>query len=146
MRFEKMKDTNLKEAAVLFTKAFNTSPWNDHFTCERSEKRLSMMLDGKSADGMVAFDEEDHMVGMLVGLYECDDEHLVFMIREFCVDAEKKGQGIGTKLLNAMTDYLKKKDVEEMILLTLRTDETEGYYKHLGYKNVEKMVMMHKKI
>ncbi|MEF9918237.1 MAG: GNAT family N-acetyltransferase [Eubacterium sp.] len=146
MRFEKMIKEHLQEAAIFYTKAFNAPPWNDHFTEKSSRKRLTLMLSDNSADAMVAYDDESHMVGLILGNYEYNDEYLVFQIKEFCVDTHKKGQGIGTKLLNTMVQYVKDKGVEEIYLLTLRTNATEGYYKRLGYVNVEEWVMMKKKI
>lgn len=146
MIFIEMTEKHLKEASKLFSQAFNTPPWKDCWTPERAEKRLELMLSNNSASAMVVLDDHEYIVGMILGDYEYEDTKMAFQIKEFCVDVKHKGKGIGTRLLDEMTEHVKKNGVEEIILMTLRAPETHEFYKSLGYSDVDEWLMMHKEL
>ena len=146
MIFIEMTEKHLKEASKLFSQAFNTPPWKDCWTPERAEKRLELMLSNNSASALVALDDHEYIVGMILGDYEYEDTKMAFQIKEFCVDVKHKGKGIGTRLLDEMTEHVKKNGVEEIIPMTLRAPETHEFYKSLGYSDVDEWLMMHKEL
>ena len=141
MRFEELTLDNLNIIIPFYVEAFNAPPWNDKWTEETVKKRLTQMINCEGFYGLICFHEEKE-VGMILG----NDEHyydgLHFNIKEFCVDRNIKGKGIGKKLLNEFTRRLKEKGVDIIYLFTSRTDETEGFYKSQGYKTLEHMAMM----
>jgi len=56
-----------------------------------------------------------------------------FQIQEFCIITNRQGQGIGTMLLNELTNSLKEENVTNVFLLTSRGLRTEGFYKNKGF-------------
>ena len=54
--------------------------------------------------------------------------------------------GIGSKLLDRIHKEIKSKGIDRIILLTSRTDGTEGFYKKHGFESFDDMVIMGKDI
>ncbi len=131
--------------AELYVESFNAAPWNDHWTIETASKRLSQMLNRGSAYGLLAYDE-DGICGLVVG----DEEQFYygpqFQIREFCVDNNRRGQGLGTKIYQELEQRLKERGIAEIVLYTLRHRATEGFYQRIGFATDENIAFMSKKI
>ncbi|GAA0859275.1 MULTISPECIES: GNAT family N-acetyltransferase [Clostridium] len=141
MKFEELTLENLGEIIPFYVEAFNAPPWNDKWTEETVRKRLTQMINCEGFYGLICI-YNGEKVGMILG----NDEHyydgLHFNIKEFCVDKKIKGKGLGKRLLKEFTARLKNKGVDNIYLLTSRTDETEGFYRSQGYKTLEHMAMM----
>lgn len=135
----------IREISEVYVNAFNCEPWNDKWTIESASKRISQMINCEGFNGLVAFDEEK-LVGMILGSIEYYYDAVLFQIKELCVEPKIKGAGIGSKLLSEFITRLKAKGIDRVILLTLKTNETEGFYKKHGFKTFENMIMMGKEI
>lgn len=140
------KDTDeIKQMAKIFMGAFNAPPWNDSWSEESAEERLTMMLDGRAAYGIAAYDNGKMTAGA-VGCFERYCEKTVFNLREFFVDRSIKGKGIGTEFFKETERRLKEKGVNEITLNTLKTEKTESFYLKQGMKNEEEMTVMVKRL
>ena len=143
VRYEELTKEHIKEIAEIYVDAFNSEPWNDEWTNESASKRISQMINCEGFDGLVAY-EDEKLIGMILGNHEYYYDAMLFQIKEFCVDVKVKGAGIGAKLLNEFTTRLKIKGIGRIVLLTARTDGTEGFYKKHGFESLEGVVMMGK--
>ena len=144
-KYEELTKEHIKEIAEIYVDAFNSEPWNDKWTTYSASKRISQMINCEGFDGLVAY-EDDKLIGMILGNHEYYYDAMVFQIKEFCVDIKVKGTGIGAKLLDKFISRLKIKGIDRIILLTSRTDKTEGFYKKYGFESFEDMVLMGKEI
>ena len=145
VKYKELTKEHIKEIAEIYVDAFNCQPWNDKWTTESASKRISQMINCEGFDGLVAYKDEK-LIGMILGNHEYYYDAMLFQIKEFCVDVKIKGIGIGAKLLDEFTTRLKTKGIDRIILLTSRTDGTEGFYKKHGFVGFEGMVMMGKEI
>ncbi len=142
------REIGIKDAgdmAGLFMRAFNAPPWNDEWTLETASERLEMMLDGRAAYGIAAYSDEK-LCAMAVGCFERYCEKLVFNLREFCVERELKGRGVGTEFFRELENRLIEKGADEITLNTLRGDDTEIFYIRQGMKNETDMTVMTKRL
>lgn len=55
LTFTEITPQDIKELAQLFIETFNSSPWNEQWTTETAEKRLSQMIHVESFYGLKAF-------------------------------------------------------------------------------------------
>ena len=145
VKYKELTKEHIREIAEIYVDAFNSEPWNDKWTSESASKRISQMINCEGFDGLVAY-EDEKLIGMILGNHEYYYDAMLFQIKEFCVDVKVKGTGIGAKLLNEFTTRLKTKGIGRIVLLTARTDGTEGFYKKHGFESFEGMVMMGKEI
>lgn len=145
MRFEELNKNHLGEISGLFVKAFNGPPWNEAWSIETSSKRLSRMIGYEGAYGLVAY-EDKKLVGMVLGHEEQFYNGVVFEIKEFCVDITLGSKGIGTKMYNELEGRLKDIGIEEISLVTCRSDKTIGFYEKQGFKVSDNIIIMNKSI
>lgn len=143
MIYEDIDIKDINELANIFMGAFNSSPWNEEWTVETSIERISMMIKGNNYYGMVAREDED-IVAFIIGHYESFYTGMQFVIDDFCTDVNKHGRGYGKSLLDKFSDRLKDKGVKKIILNTLNTDRTEGFYNNRGYVTFDNMIVMGK--
>lgn len=144
-KYKEITKDYIRDIAEVYIEAFNSEPWNDEWTIESASKRISQMINCEGFDGLVAY-EEEKLIGMILGNHEYYYDAMLFQIKEFCVAPQVKGTGVGAKLLDEFTIRLKAKEIDRIILLTSRTNATEGFYRKHGFNSFEDMVMMGKEI
>ncbi|WP_035284644.1 GNAT family N-acetyltransferase [Clostridium sp. LS] len=145
MKYQELTMEHIKEISEIYVNSFNSEPWNDKWTIESASKRISQMINCEGFYGLVAY-EEDRMVGMILGNHEYYYDAMLFQIKEFCVDSRIKGSGIGSELLDEFMARLRIKGINRIILLTLKSNQTEGFYKKHGFKIFDDMILMGKDI
>lgn len=145
IEYKELTKEHIKEIAEIYVDAFNAQPWNDEWTIDSASRRISQMISCEGFDGLVAY-EDERLIGMILGNHEYYYNGMHFNIKEFCVDLRLRGEGIGSRLFEEFITRLKNNGINEIILCTLRTDETEGFYKKHGFEIFKDMVMMGKEI
>ncbi|ATD54465.1 GNAT family N-acetyltransferase [Clostridium chauvoei] len=145
MRYEEMKKEDIEILTELYINAFNREPWNDKWTIETVIKRLTQMVNCEGFYGMVAY-EEDKPVGVILGNHEYYYNGMQFNIKEFCVDTTIQSKGLGSIVLEEFTSRLKSRGIDEITLLTTKSEKAEGFYKKRGFDSIENMVTMRKKL
>lgn len=145
IEYKKLTKEHIKEIAEIYVDAFNSQPWNDEWTINSASRRISQMINCEGFDGLVAY-EDEKLIGMILGNYEYYYNGIHFNIKEFCVDFKLRGNGIGSRLIEEFITILKNNGINEIILVTSRTDGTEGFYQKHGFDVSEGMVVMGKEI
>lgn len=125
----------------VFLNAFGGEPWNEPWTQESAEKRLSQFMDTGSFFGL-ELQEEDDVVAFILGQHEQYYDGPRFYIQEFCCG--KQGGGYGTKLLTELEAQLKRQGIVRTYLMTIHGDATEGYYQRRGYTTDPENIWMYK--
>ena len=143
--YKELNKAHIREIAEIYVDAFNSEPWNDKWTIESASKRISQMINCEGFDGLVAY-EDERLIGMILGNDEYYYNGMNFNIKEFCVDLKLRGKGAGSKLFEEFIKRLKSRGIDEVILLTSKTEATEGFYKKHGFKSCESMVIMGREI
>lgn len=145
IEYKELTKEHIKEISKIYVNAFNSEPWNDKWTIESASKRISQMINCEGFYGLVVY-EDEKLIGMILGSHEYYYDAMIFQIKEFCVDLNVKGTGIGSKLLDEFVERLKAKGINRIVLLTLRNPKTEGFYKRHEFESFDDIVMMEKKI
>lgn len=145
MIFKEIDISFLNDLVEVFIEAFNSEPWNDEWTIDSASKRLQQMIRCDGFYGLAAY-SEDKLVGLILGNCEYYYGGIDFVVKEFCVDKNIKGKGIGSILLDEFTSRLKDKEIRRIILNTCRGEATEGFYIRKGFNTIEDMICMSKEI
>lgn len=145
MHFIEITSDAIPQLAPLFVEAFNAPPWSESWTIDVASKRLQQMLSSDVAFGLMAL-QQGVLYGMVLGHEEQFFNGIVFTVKEFCVNNQLRGQGIGTKLFTAFEERLKLKGITEISLVTCHGGQTEGFYTKQGLQVDSEMVVMSKKI
>lgn len=146
MKFRELTIEDIPSVATLYVAAFNAWPWKDQWTEATAGKRLRQMLQRPSAYGLLAYDEDGHICGMILGDEEQFYNGPQFQVREFCVDNSRRGQGLGTQLYQELERRLRQRGIAEVVLYTLRHRATQGFYEKMGMQIHEEMICMQKKL
>lgn len=145
IEYKELTKEHINEIAEIYVRAFNSEPWNDDWTVETATKRISQMINCEGFDGLVAC-EDEKILAMILGNHEYYYNGMHFHIKEFCVDLNLRGKGVGAQLIEQFTNRLVSKGIDEIILFTAKGDWTEGFYIKHGFKSFEDMIIMGKEI
>ena len=131
----------LDELTDLFVDTFNAPPWNDLWSHESARTRLRDIMKMPNFCGAAEY-QEGRLVGLLMGHGEQSYDGMHFQILELCVANDMKGHGIGGRMLTDFLDYLDRKGVTSVYLLTMRGAASEDFYAAQGFTTVENMCVM----
>lgn len=131
----------LDELTVLFVDTFNAPPWNDMWSIETARARLRDIMRMPNFCGAVEY-RDGNLAGLIMGHGEHSFDGIHFQILEFCVANDMKGQGIGSGMLRDFIDYLERKGVTSIYLLTMRGAASEDFYAAQGFDTVSDMCVM----
>lgn len=146
MKYEDIDKKDIDELAKIYMDAFNSPPWRESWTIENAKERLLSMINCTSNYYGIVSREDDRIVAFIIGHYEPFYTGMQFVINDFCTDIDLHGKGYGKALLDEFSNSLKDKGVKEIILNTLNTDRTEGFYQNRGYNTFRNMIVMGKKL
>lgn len=135
----------LKEMVGLFIESFNAQPWYDHWTEETATKRLQQLLDTPGFYGICAY-QNQVLCGFILGYAESYYDGMDFIIKEFAVCNQMRGQGIGSLLFQQFEKELKNKNIKKIALQTIRGDYTEHFYQKQGFYENQAMLCMEKEL
>lgn len=143
MVFEEIKNADLNNIAKVYVKTFNAEPWNDKWTIELAHNRLMQMASCEGFYGLLLKDA-DKIIGIILGNQEYYFTGMQFVIKEFCIDPDFQGKGLGKNLLSEFSARLKEKGIIEIYLFTSK--EQSGFYKKYGFGELNNIVFMNKEI
>lgn len=146
LNFRRFCYEDLDECAELFKEVFSSYPWFDDWgSLNQTIIYLNELMENPAFDGVVAL-EDAQIVGVCLGHRKSWWAGKEFFVDEFFVSNHKQGNGIGTKLLTEIDNYLVKEEYTRLILLTNKGIPAEGFYRKNGFYNNQKRTIMVKEL
>ena len=136
MKIREMKEEDLEEIAKLFANEYAKPPYDVHVPFENTLASVKFFF--KRGTGLVA--EKDNIVGALIYDVQLYQKGKVASIKEFVVNENYQGQGIGKKLLQVYENMCD--DVFLFKLGTVQDAKAVRFYEKLGYKITEGSITM----
>lgn len=135
--------SDVDKCAELYLKVFSAYPWYDEWTSqEHVHNYLEELVFNPVFEGFLAF-EGDDMVAVCLGHSKSWWRGKELFIDEFFVVSEKQGNGIGSKLINYMQEYLSHAGYERFILFTNQGIPAQKFYTKNGFfVNSERIFMI----
>ena len=131
---------NLEDGARLYRTVFNEPPWNDDWTVETAQTRLSEIIETPGYRGYSALLDEE-LVGLVMGYLEQWHTGEHFYLKEMCVRPSWQRHGIGTSLMEHLTEALRNDGVERVYLLTMQESPARAFYEINGFRLNERIGM-----
>lgn len=129
MIISEITDTDIMAVSDVLISAYKDEPWKENWTRERAIIRIKAILCNYQAIGLKANDEKE-IVGAVLGFVDPYSNEDFFYVSELFVKSERKGQGIGTALLNALYKSLKANNIQTMQLISIQNNLK--FYKQNG--------------
>jgi len=143
LEIRKFNASDLDNCAKLFKKVFSSYPWYDDWrSLEQARNYLNELIINPAFEGFVACESSD-IVAVCLGHNRSWWNGQEFFVDEFFVENEMQGNGIGTKLLAEVSNYLAGENYISLTLLTNKEIPAEVFYLKNGfYNNLERTVMV----
>ncbi len=146
LEIRKFNSSDLDNCAKLFKKVFSSDPWYDDWkSLEQARNYLSELIKNPAFEGLVACEGSD-IVAVCLGHNRSWWMGKEFIVDEFYVENERQGMGIGTKLLDNVSNYLLGTGYVSLTLLTNKGILAEDFYLKNGFYNNQKRTVMVKKL
>lgn len=145
MEFKRLVEGDLNKCTETFIEVFNHEPWNDEWIFTKAKKYLLDFYQTPGFLGVLAV-ENDEILGFIFGVHRVWWSGDEFFINEMCVKIQQQNKGIGRALLNHLIKELNHSNISNIILLTDRGIPAEEFYKKNGFKEIERIIFLHKYI
>lgn len=136
-----LTEGDLPIVTALYCAVFNAPPWNDAWTPETATTRLRDAFGTPGSLGLGAW-QAGQLAGCLVGYREQWHDGVHFYLKELFVDPARQRRGIGTQLLQELTERLRGDRVSRIYLLTERDSDAANFYMARGYYQSPRITMM----
>lgn len=115
-------------------KAYSEDPWNEKWTEDRALRRVKSILQGFESLGLAAV-EKGEIIGGILGFVDPYADYDMFFVSELFIVPEWKKRGVGRRLINALEEQLKAKNINTLELISI--NENVEFYKKCGLNNGE---------
>jgi aminoglycoside 6'-N-acetyltransferase I len=136
---------DLEQCALVMIEAYNSPPWNDHWTMETATRFLQEFVDNRRFFGFTLWEG-----GALIGAAFCREKTWwtrdEIFVEEFYVSPRYQRQGYGKQLLLAIEDYIKEHSLAGFTLLTNRYMPAVAFYQKNDFTLADHVAFMYKVI
>lgn len=137
--------SDLEACARLLIEAYNTEPWNNHWTMETATRYLSEFVSNDQFVGFVIC-KDDAVIGAMFAhrkTWWTNDE---LFLDELYIAPPLQRQGYGESLLEHAERYAKSQNLAGLTLLTNRYFPAKRFYEKHKYVLAGHVIYMYKEI
>ncbi len=131
----------LDRCAEILVDAYNSEPWNDHWTKEKALEKLTCFYNSPKFIGWTA-SLNDKVLGCCVGNIEPYYLGDYFYLKEMFVYHQSQKKGIGARLMTTLKEHLETVNIKTIILFTGKDFFPFDFYLKTGFHVMEDMRMM----
>lgn len=141
MKTREIHLTDIDQCAKLFVTVFSNPPWNETWSFETANKRLSDCANSPNFFGAL-IEDSDALQGFAFGNIQYYGPERHYYLLELCIRTDRQREGIGTMLMASLKERMQRDGVARIYTLTARDTPAHSFYEKLGYYTSSKMAMM----
>jgi len=126
---------DLEGAASLYQETFNAEPWSEGWTIDAARQRLKAILDAPNGLGVLA-SVDDGPIGFALGYLETWVSGSHFQLKEMCTAPHRQRKGIGSAVLELLSETLKERGVVQVFCETRAGVPAEAFYRRAGFRTL----------
>ena len=138
--------SNVEMIKAFFADVFTNEPWNDDWSDKEQLHNYILDLTGQSYSLTLALFEGSTLVGLSMGHIKHWFMGTEYVIEEFCIARSKQHQGLGTKFMQKIEEYIGKFGLTHIFLQTERNVPAYEFYKKIGFTEIEGHVSLGKEV
>lgn len=127
---------DIETCARIFIDAYSREPWNENHDLGKVKEFLTKFTSENTNIGWVIL-EESQIAGFAVGVIIPSIERDYFRIEDICVRPDMQRIGIGRELIKRIAIELKSKNIDSIILNTIRDFPAYRFYLKNGFVEIE---------
>ena len=132
MEIRTAKKSDFPEIIALFTKTFSEKPYHEIWKPESVEKRLGELY-ALNRDFCLIAEDNGTVTGLIFSRTQVWNDGVHVFIEDLAVDAAYRGAGVGTKLVSAIEETARRKNIVAVDLAVHRKAEAGKFWKKMGY-------------
>ena len=145
MRFIPINLDTVKNAAMLYSDILSKEPWNVPWTYTTAYARLHAEVKKVGFAGYIVLEDDGSVGGFLMGHTEYTAEGaFAFKLTDICFSATVHGNELAQGALKELTDELKRRNINRIVVSAEYSRLVEAFYTMLGFKPVDKVLTMMK--
>lgn len=134
---------DLQGCGAVFCSAFAAEPWNENWTQQLAETRISELTGTPISAGFV-YEENGRILAVAAGRVCTYLYGKEYVIDEFCVSAEMQGKGIGSRLMQRIEQEMRAAGCVGIVLQTTHGYPSERFYLKNGFQRNPDMITMYR--
>ena len=139
------RESDLPECAALYCNTFSAPPWNEHWTTQIAEQRISELMCSPLSVGYL-LEENGVLLGMLIGSHVTYLYGRELLIHELCVLPDRQRGGVGSALLQSVTERLREESYAGIFLNTTHGYPSERFYLKNGFERQQRTVALYRRL
>jgi N-acetylglutamate synthase-like GNAT family acetyltransferase len=142
MEIRKAKKGDLKEIAEIFRVETAKEPYLMNW----NEKTSLMKIKELFEIGEIFILEEKKIIGFIAIQIRLGSKGKKAIVDELWIKQDFQGKGFGKSLINFLENYLKKKNIFRIAVISDKNSKAYGFYEKLNFKAYPEDILMAKKI
>ena len=142
----KFKQEDIEQLVDIYMETYRQAPWNEEWSKEFAGQRISDLTISPISAGYVICDEKGFVVGGLFGRRTVFINSVELFIDELFISPKAQRSGYGRRMIDYVSDNLKKEGYSCLVLNTERGYPSERFYKKIGFDQKESVIFMYKNI
>ena len=143
-RLNKKKD--FERIKRLFSSVFTKEPWFDDWSDESKLDKYIKDLTLQANSLSLGLYLDDELIGIALGRVVTFYDGVQYRIDELCIKSERQNNGYGSKFLDLINEFAKKKRFRYILLNTDRNVYAFNFYLKNGYQENKTNVMLYQEV
>ena len=142
----KLDATNTEMVKTFFADVFTNEPWNDDWSDAEQLHNYILDLTGHSNSLTLGFFDGETLAALSMGFIKHWYAGTEYVIDELCVSRIRQHEGIGTKFILEIENYIKGIGLKNIFLQTGRNVPAYEFYKKNGFTELVDHVSFSKRL
>jgi len=146
MKLKELNVNDIENIKYIILEVFTKEPWYDKWDDkEQLHKYVLDILTNTNSLALGLYDN-DKLIGISLGRIRHWYTGNQFWIDDLGILTQNQGNGLGSKFIKLIEEYIKPKNINAIILLTERNVPAYYFYKKNGFNEIDKSVFFIKDI
>lgn len=146
MEFRELGEADFPVMKEFFRDVFTREPWCDDWSCDTQLSAYIRDIAGCFNSISFGFFDGNEMTALCIGKKHHWWGGTEYFIEELCVRHDLQGKGIGTHFMAEIEREIVRRGMEQIYLQTERGKPAVGFYKKLGFDEIEDTICFFKNI